>query len=439
MNDYIVETHGLTKRFGSRVAVDGVDLRVPRGSAFGYLGPNGAGKTTLIRMLLGLTRASEGSMRLLGRPVPAERAEALARVGAIVEEPRFHPFLTGRENLEVVAAARDAAGVRADRRRARPRRPRRTCGRAREEVLARDAAAARRRAGAARRPGAPDPRRADERPRSGRDPRVPRPRAAARRRRAHRRALVAPPRRGREDLRRRRDRRPRPRRVAGADRRDPRRWGATLLVEVDDVPAALAVLGEHAVEATADGLRVALRGRRPGARSRRRSTARSSRPASPSVASSSPAPRSRSGSWRSRPDWRKQHEADPRGAPEAAEAARARRRRGRRDDRPRRDRLHRPLDPARVESGEKYDPAGGIDNFTGSIELLTQIGVVAAILIGATAGAGDRGAGVFRELVVTGRSRLALFAARARRARAPAAVRRRRVRDRRGGCRHADG
>jgi hypothetical protein len=60
----------------------------------------------------------------------------------------------------------------------------------------------------------------------------------------------------------------------------------------------------------------------------------------------------------------------------------------------------------------KYDPAGGIDNFTGSIELLTQIGVVAAILVGATAGAGDRGAGVFRELVVTGRSRLALYAAR---------------------------
>jgi ABC-2 type transport system ATP-binding protein len=108
MNGYIVETHGLTKRFGTRVAVDGVDLRIPRGSAFGYLGPNGAGKTTLIRMLLGLTRASEGSMRLLGRPVPAERAETLARVGAIVEEPRFHPFLTGRENLEIVAAARGA-------------------------------------------------------------------------------------------------------------------------------------------------------------------------------------------------------------------------------------------------------------------------------------------------------------------------------------------
>jgi ABC-2 type transport system ATP-binding protein len=103
----VVETTGLTKRFGSRVAVDDVELRVPRGSAFGYLGPNGAGKTTLIRMLLGLTRASSGEMRLLGRPVPAERKEALARVGAIVEEPRFHGHLTGRENLKVIAAARE--------------------------------------------------------------------------------------------------------------------------------------------------------------------------------------------------------------------------------------------------------------------------------------------------------------------------------------------
>src|SRR5918912_1612619 len=103
---YVIETSGLTKRFGQRVAVDAVELRVPRGCAFGYLGPNGAGKTTLIRMLLGLTAASAGSMRVLGRPVPAERAAALARVGAIVEEPRFHRYLTGRENLEVIAAAR---------------------------------------------------------------------------------------------------------------------------------------------------------------------------------------------------------------------------------------------------------------------------------------------------------------------------------------------
>jgi ABC-2 type transport system ATP-binding protein len=106
---YVVETEGLTKRFGDRVAVDHVDLRIPAGSAFGYLGPNGAGKTTLIRMLLGLTPATAGSMRLLGHPMPQGRAVALARVGAIVEEPRSHPFLTGRENLEIVAAARERA------------------------------------------------------------------------------------------------------------------------------------------------------------------------------------------------------------------------------------------------------------------------------------------------------------------------------------------
>jgi ABC-2 type transport system ATP-binding protein len=102
----VVETEGLTKRFGERTAVHDVELHIPRGVAFGYLGPNGAGKTTLIRMLLGLTHASGGTMRLLGLPVPERRAEALARVGAIVEEPRFHGHLSGRENLEVVAAAR---------------------------------------------------------------------------------------------------------------------------------------------------------------------------------------------------------------------------------------------------------------------------------------------------------------------------------------------
>ncbi len=104
--DWAVEVHGLTKRFGARAAVDNVDLLVPRGSAFGYLGPNGAGKTTLIRVLLGLTRADSGTMSLLGIPVPTERARALARVGAIVDEPRFHGHLTGRQNLTTLAAAR---------------------------------------------------------------------------------------------------------------------------------------------------------------------------------------------------------------------------------------------------------------------------------------------------------------------------------------------
>jgi ABC-2 type transport system ATP-binding protein len=106
-----IETIGLTRRFGDRVAVDAVNLTVPAGTAFGFLGHNGAGKTTLIRTLLGLTAATSGEMRILGRPVPAERRLALARVGAIVEEPLFYPDLSGRENLRVLAAVRrgDAA------------------------------------------------------------------------------------------------------------------------------------------------------------------------------------------------------------------------------------------------------------------------------------------------------------------------------------------
>src|SRR6202049_4197727 len=106
---WAVETHGLTKRFGANVAVNGVELLIPRGCAFGYLGPNGAGKTTLIRVLLGLTRADAGTMSLLGFSVPKHRDAALARVGAIVDEPRFHGHLTGRQNLQILAAAREPA------------------------------------------------------------------------------------------------------------------------------------------------------------------------------------------------------------------------------------------------------------------------------------------------------------------------------------------
>jgi ABC-2 type transport system ATP-binding protein len=101
-----VKTSGLTKSFGERRALDGVDLEVPRGVAFGFLGPNGAGKTTIIRLLLGLAWPSAGSVSVLGHSVPDEREEALARVGAIIDEPRFHAHLTGLENLEVNAAVR---------------------------------------------------------------------------------------------------------------------------------------------------------------------------------------------------------------------------------------------------------------------------------------------------------------------------------------------
>jgi ABC-2 type transport system ATP-binding protein len=106
-----VETHGLTRRFGARMAIDAVDLRIPSGVAFGLLGPNGAGKTTLIRVLLGLIKPSAGQARLMGHSVPAEHAAALARVGAVVEEPRFYTHLSGRDNLAIVAACLDDAAT----------------------------------------------------------------------------------------------------------------------------------------------------------------------------------------------------------------------------------------------------------------------------------------------------------------------------------------
>ena len=107
MTDLAIETHGLGKSFGDRAALTSIDLAVPRGCAFGFLGPNGAGKTTLIRLLLGLAEPTRGTIRVLGHAVPETRAAALGRVGAIIEEPRFHPHLTGRENLRVHAAARE--------------------------------------------------------------------------------------------------------------------------------------------------------------------------------------------------------------------------------------------------------------------------------------------------------------------------------------------
>ncbi len=109
---HVIETSGLTKRFGGRVAVDDVNLQVPGGCAYGYVGPNGAGKTTLIRLLLGLTQPCAGTIRLLGQPFPSRRASARARGGALVDDPGFHGHLTGRENLWIAAAARQPAAHR---------------------------------------------------------------------------------------------------------------------------------------------------------------------------------------------------------------------------------------------------------------------------------------------------------------------------------------
>jgi len=101
MTALLVETTDLTKRYGPRAAVDRVGLRVRRGEVYGFLGPNGAGKTTTLRMLLGLVRPTSGTVRVLGAP-PGDRA-ALARIGMLVESPAFYPYLSGRDNLRVVA------------------------------------------------------------------------------------------------------------------------------------------------------------------------------------------------------------------------------------------------------------------------------------------------------------------------------------------------
>jgi len=114
--DFAIETDGLTKRFGSgrrgQVAVNAIDLRVPSGAVFGFLGPNGSGKTTTIRMLLGLVFPTAGTVSVLGDPIPQRAGRVLPHVGALVEGPAFHPYLSGRANL----ARLDAADLTAPRR-----------------------------------------------------------------------------------------------------------------------------------------------------------------------------------------------------------------------------------------------------------------------------------------------------------------------------------
>ena len=96
---WAIHTVGLTKSFGSHNAVDAIDLRVPRGSIFGFLGPNGSGKTTTIRMLMGLANISAGQVSMLGYSIPSEIGKALPKVGALVEGPAFYPYISGRDNL----------------------------------------------------------------------------------------------------------------------------------------------------------------------------------------------------------------------------------------------------------------------------------------------------------------------------------------------------
>src|SRR3954447_12306700 len=97
-------TRGLQKRYGSRLALAGLDLSVPTGVVYGFLGPNGAGKTTTMRLLTGLIHADGGTIQLLGQRFVRGHRQLLFRVGALVESPAFYPYLSGRANLAALAA-----------------------------------------------------------------------------------------------------------------------------------------------------------------------------------------------------------------------------------------------------------------------------------------------------------------------------------------------
>src|SRR5450631_3499575 len=103
LSDLAVTTTGLTKRYRARAVVDAIDLELPRGVISGFVGPNGAGKTTTLRMLLGLIRPSAGTGEVLGHSI-SDPASYLARVGALIESPAFYPTISGRRNLEILAA-----------------------------------------------------------------------------------------------------------------------------------------------------------------------------------------------------------------------------------------------------------------------------------------------------------------------------------------------
>ncbi|HEX8470687.1 MAG TPA: ATP-binding cassette domain-containing protein, partial [Brevundimonas sp.] len=110
-----IETQGLTRRFGRRVAVDGVSMTVPERAVYGFLGRNGAGKTTTLKMLLGLIKPSAGSAFIDGIDVGRDRIGAARRVGALLEAHGFYVNLTGRENLDLTRTLLGVASTEVDR------------------------------------------------------------------------------------------------------------------------------------------------------------------------------------------------------------------------------------------------------------------------------------------------------------------------------------
>ncbi len=106
MSDCIIETKGLTKRYGEQVSVSNLDLHVRKGRIYGLLGRNGAGKTTTMKMLLGLTAPTSGTVSIFGRPLKGNEKRILPRIGSLIESPGFYPNLTGTENLQIFARLR---------------------------------------------------------------------------------------------------------------------------------------------------------------------------------------------------------------------------------------------------------------------------------------------------------------------------------------------
>ena len=107
MSDCIIETRGLTKRYGDQVSVSNLDLHVQKGRIYGLLGRNGAGKTTTMKMLLGLTAPTSGTVSLFGQPLKGNEKRILPHIGSLIESPGFYPNLTGTENLQIFARLRD--------------------------------------------------------------------------------------------------------------------------------------------------------------------------------------------------------------------------------------------------------------------------------------------------------------------------------------------
>lgn len=110
MSKYIIETHNLTKQYGTQKSVANLSIHVKKGHIYGLLGRNGAGKTTTMKMLLGITRPTAGTVEIFGKNILTEEKKILPRVGSLIESPGFYPNLTGTENLRIFAELRGVPG-----------------------------------------------------------------------------------------------------------------------------------------------------------------------------------------------------------------------------------------------------------------------------------------------------------------------------------------